>query len=484
MYLNELLFGIQYKLRGVGGNIEVTRPCCDSRAVTRGSVFICIRGMSTDGELYIEEAMAAGAACIVAEKEYREYPCCVVNDSRYALAVMWNNYYRDPARGMRLFGITGTNGKTSTAEFLSAILKNDRRRVGVIGTLGCFADGEMIDCAGSEKVDAAAAMTTPDPEYLYGVLEQFRKRGVSDTVMEVSSHAIVQRKIDALRFYMGIFTNLSPEHLDCHGTMEEYFRVKASFVSRCRIRIVNADSPECRRFALSVPSEMVGGENIRDVSVFASRVSYILEYKGKRLNIKSSVGGDFTVSNTLLASVAALCAGVPERTVEKGIASVVNVRGRLERIVKKEEDGFDLFIDYAHTPVALECVLLGLRKVCKGRLICVFGCGGDRDRQKRPVMGKIAETLCDGVIVTSDNSRKEDSLSIIRDIVGGMGGENSVVIPSRKEAVFAAVSMAGNGDIVLLAGKGHETYEIGKDGKTKFDEREIVKEALRTKNCK
>jgi len=471
MLLKELLNGLRYSLSGITEDTGITAPFPDSRLCEKGGLFVCLDG----AEEHIPEAIRKGAA-VMSSKPVSGVPCVTVRDVRYALSVVYNNYYKDPGKGMRLYGITGTNGKTSVAEFLSSCLRADGRRVGSIGTLGCFADGERIDIP--VESGRVMTMTTPDPSYLYRALALLRDKEITDVVMEVSSHAIAQKRVDALRFQTGVFTNLSPEHLDFHKSMEDYFRTKASFVARCETRIVNGDDSDCRRFAAAVPSHCVGMNDAADVFVTAGGVSYRAFDCGR---IESAVGGEFTVINTLLAVKAARCAGVPFEKCACGIASVESVRGRVERAVKREDAGFDVMIDYAHTPAALESILSHLRRVCRGRIICVFGCGGERDRSKRPVMGRIAEGLSDGVIVTSDNPRGEDPLEIIRDITDGMKSDRFVVIPDRRKAIIAAVSMAEEGDTVLLAGKGHETYELVGENVGRFDEREVLKEALRLK---
>ena len=481
MLLKELLSGLDYRLIGVDACDYITRPYCDSRRVEPGGVFVCLSGRGADGESYVGEAVASGAVCIVAERVIEGVPCACVPDTRYALAVMWNNYFGRPGEGMRLYGITGTNGKTSTAAFLASCLSAGGRSVGSVGTLGIFCNGERIGSSDGETLGAAAAMTTPDPEYLYGALRALRDSGVTDCVMEVSSHAVSYRKTDPLKFDIGIFTNLSPEHLDHHKTMEEYYRAKASFVARCERRIVNGDDSDCRRFAQSIPCTSLGMDSVRELRADTGGVSYKMCFNGSELFMESCIGGEFTVYNSMLSAGAALLAGVHPTAVERGTRALAAVKGRLERVVRMEEHGFDLIIDYAHTPAALESVLTHLRKTLKGRLICVFGCGGERDRQKRPLMGRVAERLSDAVIVTGDNPRCEEPLGIIRDIIGGMVLDNSVVIPDRREAIFCAVSVAGRGDTVLLAGKGHETYEIRGEKKLEFDEREVVREALRIK---
>ncbi len=481
MLLSKLLQGLEYRLCGAFAGTVVSRPFSDSRVPVQGGLFICIRGQRTDGHLYAAAAVQRGARAVVADRVIMGVPTVLVRDTRYAAAVIWNNFYERPGEGMRLFGITGTCAKTSVAQFLASCLRESGAKVGVIGTLGCYANGKRIKCAGSEKCDVAAAMTTPDPAYLYAVLSEFKKRGVTHTVMEVSSHAILQKKVDALSFDLTAFTNLSEEHLDAHGTMEEYFRVKASFVSRGGGRVVNADDPYGKRLCERVHSIGVSRSMLENVCVTGEGVSYDLLFCKERIRIKSSVCGDFTVDNTALAAVCALSAGVPARCVSRGIAAVSSVSGRMERVEESREAGFSVIIDYAHTPEALRKVLEALREQTAGRLICVFGCGGERDRSKRPLMGRVAEEGADAVIVTGDNPRGESAISIIRDIIKGMKKNNATVIPSRREAIFAAVSIAERGDCVLLAGKGHERYEIVNNKKREFDERKIVREALKAR---
>lgn len=477
MLLSELLFGLEYRLFSVDPSTNISRPFSDSRNAVAGGLFICLDGTKTRGDAYIGEAMEKGCIAAVVTNRIDNIPCVVVSDTRYALGVIWNNFYSHPAEGMHLYGITGTNGKTSTAQFLASCLRKDERRVGTVGTLGAFAMDEKIETGESEKQGEAAAMTTPDPEFLFALLSEFKSRGITDVVMEVSSHAVSQRKVDSLNFDLGVFTNLSRDHLDFHGSMEEYFKVKASFVARCEKRVVNTDDPWGSRFASAIPSCPVGLSQLSDVCASTGGVSYTVD--GQR--IFSSVGGEFTLYNTLLAYRSATLLGVSRERAREGIAAITAVKGRLERVVRTEDEGFDVIIDYAHTPAALESVLNHLKKTSEGRLICVFGCGGDRDKEKRPLMGRVAETYADAVIVTADNPRSEDPLGIFRDIISGMILSKSVVIPDRKEAIFAAVSMADRKDTVLLAGKGHENYEIKGKNKLAFDEREVVKEAVRLK---
>lgn len=481
MLLSKLLSGLDVRFFGIDEDMEITRPFSDSRRACRGGLFICLRGTRTDGNKYAAEAMARGALAVVSERVTAGIPTVKVRDVRYALSVIWNNFYKRPALEMRFFGITGTNGKTSTAAFLSSCLAADGRRVGTIGTLGAAALGKTISRGDSETGDEGAAMTTPDPEYLFETLDRFRSLGVTDVVMEVSSHGILLKKADAIPFQTGVFTNLSPEHLDCHKSLEEYFRVKASFVARCEKRVVNRDCPYCRRFSERIPSLCVGMEDISDLKIGRGGISYILPSPRGEIKIESAIGGAFTAYNTLLAASAALLSGVGPSAVKEGISALYCIPGRLERAVRAEECGFDVFIDYAHTPDALEGVLRYLRNHCHKRLICLFGCGGDRDREKRPLMGRIAQRYSDRVFVTGDNPRTEDPERIIEDITSGMEKGGYTVIPDRKEAIITALSRMESGDTLLLAGKGHETYEIGPSGKRYFDERRILTDWLEGK---
>jgi len=482
MLLRELLFGCDDALFfGVSPETEITSPFCDTRETVRGGLFICLRGISTDGHCHAKEAHERGAAAVVGEYPIEGVPCVAVKDTRSAASVIWNNFYGRPGDKMKFFGITGTNGKTTTAVLLDACFKAAGYKTGVMGTLGCFLDEKEIITRGSEKGDIPSAMTTPDPKYLYGTLAEFLKMGATHCVMEVSSHGINQKKTENIDFFAGVFTNLSPEHLDFFKTMEDYYRTKASFIERCKTKIINCDDPFASRLAQSDGAVRASRKMLEGVSFSNKGVSYTYLFQGEKVRIESPLLGEFSLYNTLFASLCALTAGVDRESVQRGIGSVRNVVGRMERAVKREEWGFDLYIDYAHTPAALESVLSSLRRSGEGRLICVFGCGGDRDREKRPLMGRIAQRWAHEVIVTNDNPRNEDSLGIIRNIIVGMEKNNCIVIPDRGEAIYCAVMSAKKGDTVLLAGKGHETYEIGPYGKRSFDERKIVREALMAK---
>lgn len=477
MHLAKLLEGLEYTSCGVSTEQDITMPATDSRSVEAGGLFICLRGTKRDGHRYAGEAVLRGAAACVCDTYLSGVPCILVKDTRHAAAVIWNNFYGNPGAALRLVGITGTNGKTSTLSFLSAILSYAGIRTGTIGTLGCRLAGCQIQCEGAENPDVPAAMTTPDPRYLYGVLAHMKEQGALAVVMEVSSHSLSQRKTDPLSFEMGIFTNLSAEHLDYHKDMEAYFQAKASMFCSCKTSVINGDDPYGRR----IPGIHAGMHMAKNKRIRPEGVAYQLRYRGNILPIRSRVAGAFTIYNTMFSAIAAIEMGIAPGDIIRGIAGVSGICGRMEHIIYSADVGFDVYIDYAHTPDALRAALQGLRGAVPkgGRLIVLFGCGGDRDRSKRPVMGRLAQELCDCVIVTSDNARTENRDAIIQDILSGTTDPSAItVIPDRREAILYTVKTAMPGDIILLAGKGHENYETGPNGKLPFSERGIVREAV------
>lgn len=483
MQLTKLLDGIDCAFDEIKADTEISTPVTDSREAVDGSLFVCIKGSCRNGADYIEEAVKNGAAAYVTEKDMQLPKSdlggavhIVTDDTRLCAAAVWNNYYGRPAKDMRLYGITGTNGKTSTAEFLESVLRCSGRKCGIIGTLGCRACGERIENSRAEVSDTPAAMTTPDPKYLYGALAHMKSLGITDVVMEVSSHALLQKKTAPLDFEWGIFTNLSPEHLDTHGTMENYFAAKASLFEHCRHALVNADDP----WASRVSGIRAGAWLAHNVHCGLDGVSYTLGYAGKSLNIRTRVAGSYTVYNTMLAAVCALEAGIEPYAVEEGIAAVKSVCGRTELIADRASYGIDVIIDYAHTPDAMRAALSGLRRK-GGYLTVVFGCGGDRDSEKRPLMGRAAYEMCDRVIVTSDNPRTEDRGKIIDDILRGIPDGGCAVIPDRRSAIAYAIESARPGETVALMGKGHENYETDAEGKHSFSERDICRDVLRRK---
>lgn len=489
-----------------GEDTEIKGICTDSRMISPGDLFIALNGTKDDGHRYIKEAVLKGASAVITEcrlEEIFDAAWVLCADTRAASAVVWNNFYSQPALGLKLIGITGTNGKTSAAEFLSAIFSYCSYSTGIIGTIDVSLNGEkLIKNGGSELSDTPAAMTTPDPKYLYGTLREIADRGGEYVVMEVTSHALSQKKADALSFSLGIFTNLSPEHLDYHKTEERYFMAKKHLFDLSETGIVNIDDLWGRRLVneASCPVLSVGRSEDADFKIRNEKydsmngVSYTLEWSGEAIeyfndfaddfeksadgiysiDLYSKIPGEFSVYNSALAAVAALVFGIHAEKIKKGMASLGEIKGRIESI-PLEDAPFKLIRDFAHTPAAMREIIKMVRKNTSGKVMVLFGCGGDRDKTKRAPMGRIAAELSDYFIITSDNSRSEEPSDIINDILSGVSDTAACfdVIPDRKDAIRALISKAGEGDTLLLLGKGHEEYEINKTGFHKFNEKDI-----------
>ena len=483
---------------------EVSAICYDSRTCGKDSLFVAVSGLKLDGHAFIKEAVARGAKFVVHEKDYSPPPGVTsirVLNSRAILGVLGKNFYNDPSSHLCLIGITGTNGKTTVTYLLEAILKAAGFSVGVVGTVNYRFDNKELP----------APHTTPESYELQNVLRIMVDQGVTHVVMEVSSHALDLRRVDECSFDMGIFTNLSQDHLDYHKTLEDYFQAKKRFFSEIipagkktytYRMIINGDDPWGRRIvdevSAGLPSRTYCIDNKCDVT--AERYAFSLEgtradinLGGSHIDIVSPLIGKLNLSNILASVTAASLLGVSESCIRSGVENLRNVPGRLEKVSVPGEP--EVFVDYAHTEDALKRVLQNLSAFKKGRIITVFGCGGDRDRGKRPLMGKAATAGSDLAILTSDNPRTEDPLSIIGEIEKGMGGNSVrklilgelrkntnekgyVVIPDRGEAIETAVTLAGNSDIILIAGKGHENYQIIGEKRIPFDDRHVARQAL------
>ena len=446
----------------------------DSRAVTRGALFLAVRGAERDGHDFLPAAERAGAAVAIVDDPARTtLPTLVVSDTRRAAAVAAAAWYREPARELRLIGVTGTNGKTTTVGMLRHLLDQPGARAASIGTLGI-----LIGTEGSEA-PGGSGLTTPGPVELQRVLRALIDSGVQTVAMEVSSHALHQGRVEGLRFEAGVFTNLTRDHLDYHVTMEAYFAAKAMLVSLLRTggaAVVNADdaawialpaAPRTVRFGLEDGAEI----RAADVRYTPRGSTWTLVISDERHPVQLPLIGDFNVANALAASGAAFAMGMTPSGIAAQLSTLPQVPGRLEIIHEQPT----VLRDYAHTPDALERALDAVRPFTAGELIVVFGCGGDRDKGKRPEMGRIAETHADRAIVTSDNPRTEDPERILDDIEAGMQGGHER-IADRRDAIARALAMATAGDVILLAGKGHETYQIRGTVKHPFDERAIVRE--------
>lgn len=449
----------------------------DSRTLRRGEIFVAIRGLHHDGTRHIGEALKKGALLVVCECPAQGEAVFRVENAREALARLFDAWYGHPATGMRLIGITGTNGKTSTATMLSHALQYAGHRCGLIGTVESRLDNTVLSARGEDRL---ANMTTPDPAQLYRLLAQMRDGGAEYVVMEVTSHALMLSKAAPLRFERAVFTNLSPDHLDVHGDMESYFSEKQKLFHMCEGAVVSCFSAYGERLAdaLEIPVWRVDGSNVRNIaSKGCDGVNFTLcTPNAGELMLQIPVAGEFSVENGALAAMTAVSLGVEANVVMDALSAFKGVRGRMERVETGTED-FSVFLDYAHTPDAMEKLLRTVRGFCTEaeHITVVFGCGGDRDRSKRAQMGRIASKLADLVILTSDNCRSEHAEDILRDILKGVDKERPYrVIIDRKEAIRYAISTARKGDIILLAGKGHEEYEIRGRERLDFSERAIV----------
>ena len=471
---------------------EVRSIVTDSKRACLDCLFVCVRGLTFDGHAYLANAVRAGARWVLAEEgtkvdESLGVTYLFAKNTRRALAFLFHAWYGFPGKRLKMIGVTGTNGKTTVTHMIEHLLSSAGHRCGLIGTVGTRL-GEKRDFGRAD--DPLSNMTTPDPEVLYATLASMVACGAQYVVMEVSSHALALEKVAPIPFEVGIFTNLTPEHLDFHADMAEYAEAKAKLFRQSRCAIVNLDSPQADRMigaatgrVLTCSAQGKNADSIADEIVFkgADGISYRLTLLNEVLTVHSPIPGAFTVVNSMQAAISARLLGVDGRTVERAIATLPGVCGRMERLPVPKELGFSVLIDYAHTPDALKNLLCAVREMKgkTGRIVLLFGCGGDRDRSKRPIMGEIASELADLVILTSDNSRSEDRERILWQILEGYSLKTPChIICDRREAILETVLHARKGDIILLAGKGHEEYEIDRSGKHPFSERTIVMEAI------
>lgn len=459
---------------GHSGNLEISSVSSDTRSLGRGGVFVCLRGVHEDGHGYIREAALIASALVVERPDALPFDCplpyAVVKSTRRALAYLCAALAGNPQKELTILGVTGTNGKSSTVQMLDCIFRDAGYRTAVIGTISLAEGG--------------STMTTPDPEVLYPMLRRFADRGVSHVFMEVSSHALALDKSLPIVFEVGIFTNLTVDHMDFHGSMDAYRAAKERLFSRCRYALYNLDDPTGALFYGRSPCKAYSCSAVGDADFAASSVQCTAEGVTYRLNdveIACAVPGSFTVYNSMEALAAASLCGISLARGADALASLEGVRGRMERLPLPAGSDIDVIIDYAHTPDALEKLLRSVRQFAGGRSITLlFGCGGDRDRGKRRVMGSIATRLADFVILTADNSRSESTAEILRDIMKGIDREKPhVTILSRESAIRYAIHTARPGEIILIAGKGHEEYEITAEGKHRFSERDIALRAAR-----
>jgi UDP-N-acetylmuramoyl-L-alanyl-D-glutamate--2,6-diaminopimelate ligase len=453
----------------------------DSRKVSKSGLFVAISGFTQDGHDFINDAINKGATVIIGEKEldFDNAAYIRVKDSRIALAQLSALFYGFPGKELKVIGVTGTNGKTTTTYLIKAILEHSGYKTGVIGTIGNYIDKQVLP----------AERTTPESLELNNLFSKMLTHNVEYVVMEVSSHSLKLHRVEGIDFDIGIFTNLTQDHLDFHKTLEDYYNSKRKLFEMSKKAIVNIDDEYGIRLVneVKVPVFTFGIHHEADlraenISIKAKGVAYELIYKDNRIPVFYGVPGEFSVYNSMAAIGAGLTVGLDLEHIVKAVEKVEGVSGRFEPV--KGSRQFTVIVDYAHTPDGLENVLKTIRNFCTGRIITVFGCGGDRDRQKRPMMGNIAAKLSDYVIVTSDNPRTEETEKIIQDIEQGILTSNYEKIIDRKRAIGRAIDMAQKGDVVLIAGKGHENYQILRDKTIPFDDKEIAAEFLREKESK
>ena len=475
MKLRELLKGINILETNADMELEIGAVAYDSRKVTEGSLFVAISGFASDGNRFIPMAMEKGAAVVVtAKKPEIEIPYVLVENDRLALALIGTNYYGHPAESMTMIGVTGTNGKTSTTLLLKQVLeKTIGAKVGLIGTMENLVGDEVIP---TER-------TTPESFELQGLFARMRDAGCTHVVMEVSSHALTLDRVGGVHFHVAAFTNLTEDHLDFHKTMEEYCAAKAMLFERCDKAVINTDDRYCPYMIEKAPHDTLtvsltgnGDLNGAYPEYHAEGVSFeVVAGLDERCTVNVPIPGKFTVYNTMTVIGIAKQLGISLEDSAKVLETVQGVKGRIEVVPTPGKD-YSVLIDYAHTPDGLENVLSSVREFCKGRLISVFGCGGDRDPIKRPIMGEIGVKLADFAIITSDNPRTEEPEAIIADIVKGVNesmGEYTVIC-DRRAAIRYAMDIAKKDDIIVLAGKGHETYQEINGVKHHLDEREEV----------
>ncbi len=445
---------------------ELTGVTCSTDKVKKDSLFFAINGEETDGHRFVSLALEKGAAAAVGQEALNAAGYVRTDNSRRAHALAQSLFWGRPQEKLKLCGVTGTNGKTTVTAMIRSAAVSAGLGCGLIGTVNTVAGGRS---APSER-------TTPGPEELYPLFREMADSGDRLCVMEVSSHALATERVHGLTFDAGVFTNLTRDHLDFHKTMDAYARAKGGLMENSRFSAVNADDPRAEYFLGRAGGETVtygiekGEFRARDIVLTPEGVEFTCPLGQVHL----PPGGRFSVYNGLAAACGALGLGIPEKSILRGLNLFQSVPGRLEKL--KTKGKYNVYIDYAHTPDGLEKVLRALREFAPEPIVTVFGCGGDRDKSKRPMMGEIASTLSDLCVVTSDNPRTEEPMAIIDDILAGINGKNAVVEPDRRAAIGLALRSASGGGTVLLAGKGHETYQIVGREKLHMDERELVAE--------
>ena len=479
MKLSELIAGLNVKQIIGNTNVEIKEVKTDSNFVSEGDLFICISGGNFDGHDFVQQAMYYGASAIVTEKELQiSLPQVIVEDSRIAMSVIASNFYGHPDKKLKIIGVTGTNGKTTTTHIIKKILDLSGIKSGIIGTLGAFYGDKFIE----------PTLTTPDPLTLYKILKDMLEDGVEIVAMEVSAHSLALDKLYGIQFEVAVFTNFTQDHLDYFKSMDEYKRAKLKLFSEfvCKYKVLNADDENYKDF-LTASNESISYGIFSPSDVFAmdikdegDRSKFILNLFDCVYRVELKLKGEFNVYNALAAVTAVSVVGVRVDDAVYGLENISVVSGRMERVYSND---FSVYVDYAHTPDGLQKALSTL-KTPENRLVCVFGCGGNRDKTKRKIMGEISGKFADFTIITSDNPRFEEPMDIIYDIEDGIAkvNKNYVAIQDRSQAIEYAINHAKKGDVILVAGKGSENYQDILGIKHVFKDKDIIEEIIRGKS--
>ena len=477
MLLRALIERLSVRAMTASPDIEITTITDDNRKITRGCLFVCIAGNNFDGHSAAADALRSGAAAVVTERDMGLSSEILVENTRAAYALLCAAFFGNPADSLTLIGVTGTNGKTTSCFLMYDVLTRMGVRCGLLGT--------VKNCIAGE--DVPATLTTPDPFELHSLFRRMADAGCTHCVMEASSQALAQRRLEGVRFKAAVFTNLTQDHLDYHGTFENYLAAKRKLFLQSELAVVNADDASAAAVTEGAACPVVtfsakldtADYTAKNARMHPSLVEYELVSETRIGRVHFHVPGGFSVYNSMGAVVCLTELGFPFDEILRNVAAFGNVPGRME--IVPTDTPYTVVIDYAHTPDALENVLRSLREITKGKIFAVFGCGGDRDRTKRPIMGRIAAANADVVIVTSDNPRTEDPQAIIDDIMAGIEKPKCTLyrICDRKEAIAKAMKKAKAGDVILLAGKGQETYQIIGHEKHHLDEREVVADILK-----
>lgn len=480
MLLKDLLKNSKYSLVKGSEDVDIKNLCYDNRKVKDGDLFLCVKGFKVDGHSFIEDAIEKGAKVIVLEEDKNidaDVTIIKVDNTRKALAEMSSNFFNNPKDKLKIIGITGTNGKTTSAFIIKSILEKAGKKVGLIGTIANY--------IGDKKIHTER--TTPESFELHELFAEMVKEGVEYCVMEVSSHSLDLYRVYGIEFEAGIFTNLTRDHLDFHKTFDNYYNAKFKLFKNSKLSLVNLDDSYGERvledlnknkldkvtFSINKNSEFKAYE----VKSSSNGSEFKLDINNNSEKFIINIPGLYNVHNALGCILTAYKLGIDLEFIKEGISNVT-IPGRCEMVAKERNLPYSIIIDYAHTPDGLENILETIKGFAKGRIITVFGCGGDRDKVKRPQMGEIACKLSDIAVVTSDNPRTEEPMAIINDIINGLNYDNYMVVEQRYDAIEKAMSIAKKDDVILIAGKGHETYQILATGTIDFDERKVVYEIL------